>query len=356
MKKITDRLSEIKTEDSKTEIPYISVTVTSYNYEKYILRQLESIAVQSFRDFEIVISDDNSTDRSVDIIQDFIDAHPEIPITFIQNTENHGLSENRNIVLDNAKGTYIMFCDSDDWLEPDCLQVLADRAMKTDADRVVSYIRDVNEKGEVLQIQTEYGTIPSKWMCGLHHGSIYKRSVFIDHNIRFTQAGAAEDFYLTAKFHSVCGNVEFVQEPTYNWFIHSDSTSGAKEKISPMTGINMLYKSLKAVRPIYRNLKDDDLYLFQYQILKIYCVCIYHCYQKVPLRDTLRAYRKMHELMTKYAPDYRKNPYINLKKASPARRYAQIIVWGTVLLEKLHLMTPALCAYHLAAKVHYFNI
>ena len=122
----------------------------------------------------------------------------------------------------------------------------------------------------------------------------------------------------------------------------------------------MLHKSLKAVRPIYRQLeregrrKDQDLFL--YQILKIYCVCIYHCYQRVPLWDTLRSYRAMKRIMKRFEPEYRKNPYINLKKESPARRYAQIIVWGTMWLERLHMMPMALCGYHLAAKLHYFNI
>ena len=350
-----------KKQNTEENVPFISVTVTSYNYGKYIRRQLDSIAAQTFRDFEIVISDDGSTDDSVAVIRDFMSDHPELKITFIENKENKGLSENRNVVLDHAKGTYIMFCDSDDWLDPDCLMVLADKAKETGADRVVSYVRDVNEKGEVLQVQTEYGTMPSKWMCGLHHGSIYKRSVFTEHKIRFNPAGAAEDFYLTAAFHSVCGEVAFVQQPTYNWFIHSDSTSGAKKEISPLTGINMLYKTLKAVRPIYMKLKRDkdrteDLELFLYQILKIYCVCIYHNYQRVPLRDTLRAYRKMQQIMERFEPAYRKNKYINLKKKSPARKYAQIIVWGTMLLEKLHLMPLALTGYHMVAKFHYFNI
>ena len=341
--------------------PYISVTVTSYNYGRYIRRQLDSIAAQTFRDFEIVISDDCSTDDSVSVIRGFIHDHPELSVTFIEGKENLGLSENRNVVLDHAKGTYIMFCDSDDWLDPDCLEVLAAKAKETDADRVVSFVRDVNEKGEVLQVQTEYGTMATKWMCGLHHGSIYKRSVFTEHGIRFNPAGAAEDFYLTAAFHSVCGPVAFVPRPTYNWFIHSDSTSGAKKEISSLTGINMLYKTLKAVRRIYVGLKRDkrrteDKDLFLYQILKIYCVCIYHNYQRIPLRDTLRAYRKMQEIMARFEPDYRRNPYINLKGISPARRYAQIIIWGTMWLERLHLMPLALTAYHFVAKFHYFNI
>ena len=339
-----------------SDSPFISVTVTSYNYEKYIRRMLDSIANQTFRDFEIVISDDHSIDRSVDIIKLFMQEHPELSVVLIENCNNIGLSSNRNKVLEKSKGKYIMFCDSDDWLEPDCLEVLAERAKKTGADRVVSFIRDVNDKGKTLQIQTEYGTIPSKWMCGLHHGSIYRRSVFIENGIHFRPAGAAEDFYLTAAFHAVCGKVEFVQRVTYNWFIHTDSASGAKGTISSLTGVNMLYGCLKSVRRIYLNLKKEDKELFFYQILKIYCVCIYHNYQRVSLKETLKAYRCMQRMLKCYEPKYRKNPYINIRKQSPARRYAQLVVWVTIWLERFHMMPLALVLYHFVAKIHYFNI
>ena len=64
----------------------------------------------------------------------------------------------------------------------------------------------------------------------------------------------------------------------------------------------------------------------------------------------------MQRLLKRFEPEYRENPYINLKKQSPARRYAQVIVFGTVWLEKLHLMPLALCGYHMAAKMHEINI
>ena len=340
-------------------MPFISVTVTSYNYEKYIIRQLKSIYNQSFRDFEIIVADDGSTDKSVDLIENFIDTHKDVTIKLIKS--NHaGLQANRNRVLEAATGKYVMFCDSDDYMDKDCLEKLAKKAKELDADRVACYVKDVDEQGKVLQVETQWGSIQSKWTCNLNHGCLYRRSIFMDNGIRFVDAAAADDFCISSIINCYVKTMGFVEEPLYNWFVHTDSTSSAKKKINEMTGVNMLFHDLKEIR-VARDylIKDKDKKewdLFIYQTIRFYYFSIFHSYRYIPIKDTINDYRMMNKTMKAFYTGYLRNPYINLKKNSPVRKYAQIIIWGAALCEKLNLMPLALIAYHLVSKVHYFNI
>ena len=335
---------------------FITVAIASYNYEQFILRMLESVARQDFRDFEIVVTDDGSTDRSVEVIRKFMADHPELSVRLFEN-EHLGLASNRNASLDAARGEYIMFCDADDSIEEDCLSSLADAALKSHPDRVCSYVRDVDSQGKELQIEEQWGELPSRWMCNLHHGSLYRRSLFYDHGIRFTEAKGGDDFLISTVYNSFAKTIEFVPKPLYNWVVRSDSTSGAKKTITDYTGIHMIepiVSSMQEVRERIRSSKED-LDLFTYQLTRYYYFCIFHCYRYVPLSDTFRDYGEMRKMMKEMAPDYLKNRYITLKRPSPARTYAKRIIFFSALFEKLHVFKAALVLYHLASKIVFFN-
>lgn len=92
--------------------PKVSVLMPNYNCEKYLPEGIESILNQSFRDFEFIIVDDGSSDRSWEIIQEY--AAQDERIIAVKNEENLGISGNRNKLLSLAKGKYIVWQDSDD--------------------------------------------------------------------------------------------------------------------------------------------------------------------------------------------------------------------------------------------------
>ena len=100
------------------KIPMISFVVTSYNYEKYILKTLESIKNQTYKNFEIIIVDDCSSDNSCEIIEDFISNHQDIKIIFIKHEQNMGQFASMITGLNAAQGEFISFIDSDDVLIP----------------------------------------------------------------------------------------------------------------------------------------------------------------------------------------------------------------------------------------------
>ncbi len=102
--------------------PTVSVIATSYNHEQYVEQCLDSIVDQTFRDFELVIMDDHSSDRSVERIIAWIE-RTGYPCTLIVNESNVGLCATRNIALGHCNGEFIVSASGDDWYEPRRLEL-----------------------------------------------------------------------------------------------------------------------------------------------------------------------------------------------------------------------------------------
>lgn len=111
--------------------PKISLIVPVYNVEIYLRKALDSIVSQTFKDVEVILVNDGSTDSSYDILQEYAKKYDNF---IILNKENGGLSDARNAGLKIAKGEYIAFLDSDDYLHPKFLEVLYNLAIDNNAD------------------------------------------------------------------------------------------------------------------------------------------------------------------------------------------------------------------------------
>ena len=97
--------------------PFVSVIMPAYNVEKYIGLSIESILNQSYKDFEFIIIDDCSSDKTLSIIQNF--AKQDKRIVLLRNSENMGVTKSLNKGVKEAKGSYIIRMDADDWSYPD---------------------------------------------------------------------------------------------------------------------------------------------------------------------------------------------------------------------------------------------
>jgi glycosyltransferase involved in cell wall biosynthesis len=112
--------------------PKVSVCIPVYNGEDYLSETIKSVLNQSFQDFEIVIVDNQSTDKTVNIIQSFNDSR----IVFFQNETNIGLIGNWNMVMKKARGKYIKILPADDLIYPDCLKLQVEVFEKDTAKKI----------------------------------------------------------------------------------------------------------------------------------------------------------------------------------------------------------------------------
>ena len=131
--------------------PVVTIGIPVYNVEPYIEKCLLSVLNQTYQNLEILVVDDLGTDKSMDIVVGLQQSHPlGSCIKIIRHSENRGLGEARNTAIENAVGKYLCFVDSDDYIEPETIEVLLKEAEEYDTDVVLASSRkiiyDTNEE------------------------------------------------------------------------------------------------------------------------------------------------------------------------------------------------------------------
>ena len=137
-------------------MPELSIIMPVYKVEKYISRCLDSILKQTFREFELIIIDDGSPDQSGLIADHYAKLDERIRII---HQENKGVREARNVGIKNARGTYIGFVDSDDYIEPDMYSTMLQEMKLHKADLIICGYRYVNDLEEYRYV--DFSKIPT---------------------------------------------------------------------------------------------------------------------------------------------------------------------------------------------------
>ena len=125
----------------------VSMIIPVYNVRDYLRKCLDSVAAQTYKALEVIIVNDGSPDDSLEIILEYTAKYPHFSCYTI---ENRGLGGARNYGMEHATGDYVLFLDSDDYIAPNCVEVMVTAAEKTDSDMVVANCYDVREDGSIL--------------------------------------------------------------------------------------------------------------------------------------------------------------------------------------------------------------
>ena len=203
-------------------MPEVSIIVPVYNAVKTLQRSLDSIAAQSFRDFEVIFVDDCSTDDTPSLLRHFAE-ESGICCKMLRQPANAGVAAARNRGLDAAGGEYLAWVDADDMIAPDALEKAL--AAGGDADIIGwDWKLDLEENARYMR-QADYDT-PLEAMKALMGGTmrwnlwlfLTKRSLWTENNIRFIDgADMGEDMMVMLKAFSVAGSVEQIHELLYSY-------------------------------------------------------------------------------------------------------------------------------------------
>ena len=208
----------------------ISVVVPVYNGESGIKRCLESLTAQTYKNTEIIVINDGSTDNTAKIIEDFASRDKRIKPFHI---ENGGVSNARNIGIENSQGEFIMFTDGDDTLEPETLKIMADK-MGENTDFVHCGMRKITENGEKLFWEKKLNAKKAegqnlilaeffrKNIMSTSCAKLYRRSTVAD--IRFDRNFAVGEDELFSFY--ICSNSKeavIIENVFYNYIENSDS-------------------------------------------------------------------------------------------------------------------------------------
>ena len=201
---------------------FISVIMLTHNREKLVSRAIESVLTQTFRDFEFIIVDNGSTDRSGAIADEYA-AH-DVRIRVIH-CERNNIGSGRNAGLDAAKGEYIAFIDDDDWCEPDFLEFLYNLALENDADVSICGAADkvFNEK---LIMTAEEALIELLWRKRYNMAfptKFFKRRLI--ENLRFPETGVYDDIALMHRLLALPKRIAYHGLPKYTFYRHENNNS-----------------------------------------------------------------------------------------------------------------------------------
>ena len=215
----------------------VSIIVPVYQVEKYIRQCVDSILAQTFTDFELILVDDGSKDKSDQICDEYAVIDQRVKVI---HKENGGAADTRNIGLDHAVGNYIMFIDSDDYIDPTMLECLYKNILNEDADiAACNYCYFFENNREIdfsIQIESEvlsgteifysrknernYGFWTVVW------NKLYKKEIF--GKVRFRCGKYYEDEFFANDLYQIDIKVVTIPECLYYYRQHNNSTMRKK--------------------------------------------------------------------------------------------------------------------------------
>lgn len=289
----------------------ISIIIPAYNASSYIEECINSVISQTKKELEIIIINDGSTDNTKEIIERFKDKR----IKFIT-TKNNGIGKTRNLGLEKAKGKYIFFLDSDDYISNDSMENLYKIAINEKADIVIGdmiRLMDDNNlvkdeinfpEGNLDNNKTQLFKIPLG-PCG----KLFKKDIL---TVNFSEEYKYEDVPFVANAIKNSKKTVKCNDYIYYYRIHNNSETTSMDK-----RVFDILEMIKQVNNLYSNNETiyDELEYLNIQLLSRYNLQQRNQKDKKVANDFLN---KSFEHLDKYFPNWKKNKY--LKKRNILKR------------------------------------
>ena len=281
----------------------ISIIVPVYNTEKYLEKCINSLCNQNIKNkkFEIILINDGSTDNSEKIIKKYQKQYPKI-IKYISK-ENGGVSSARNIGLNIAKGKYILFIDSDDFVEENLLSVFYEENKDYDL-FVYGYnelyenksIKNNLKKSELMASKKSlFHFFENKSVRGYTWNKILKREIITKNNLKFDEnVSYVEDLPFIIKYLTKTQYVYFCNKTLYNYVQRSGSLINSKFNINKLSALKSYDEMIKIVDN-YDHEYLPTIYYFAFEINYELSVRIRISNEKYELE-----YKRLRENIKKY--------------------------------------------------------
>lgn len=224
----------------------VSIIVCVYNSEKYISKCIKSILKQTYKNFELIIINDGSTDNTYSYLKKLSNTDKRISLI---NQSNQGVAASRNLGLKVASGKYITFVDSDDWIDKNYIKDLIENAVKYHADIVSASklysVEEYNKQLRIIQPKRKFRIFKERvadalflgadtnFMCG----KLIKRSIFYKNNIVFPTGRVYEDVGTMYKIYDsssklvITNQAKYFYRMTSNSITHTSKLSGVDDQI-----------------------------------------------------------------------------------------------------------------------------
>ena len=313
-------------------MPDISIIVPVYYAEKYIKRCLDSLINQTKKELEFILIDDGSEDNSGSIIKEYKDNRIKY-----YNNKHQGIGKTRNFGIEKSTGKYIMFLDSDDYLELSSCEKLYNYITDNKLDIVIfdtlKKYPDKEEKEIIpsfkhssLNNNPELLNIINLGPCN----KIYKSSLIKDNNIRFEEKLKYEDAPFVIKALDNARGIGKLDECLYNYIIHNNSETTVRD--------DRVFDILKIIEIIRKYFRNKTYIQEELKKLIVRMITNYTIQQRnqEDIKTGIEFINEAFNYLKKYIPDYKDNKYY--KNRGIIRR----------TIEKNKILTTIYCfSYHL---------
>lgn len=303
----------------------ISIILPVYNSEKYIAKCLEALISQTYENIEIICINDGSTDKSLEILEEY--AKKDSRIKLISN-KNSGPATSRNIGLKNATGEFLMFCDSDDTYRPQMCEKMIEAIKKYDVD-FVTCRASVEYEGDIIRLYTA-NTMTHQLPVGINKiestkindlssllwHKIYRKSIVDKYNITFPDGLECDDVLFNHQYYTVSNRFYEMKDSLYNYLVRHNSIMDNYQK---RVCVSKLYDRIRIFEHFNKFLEQNKLKekkefyylnLLFYQYLYAKAVMLTEEEQAKLVEETIK--------VANYMPKHKGNLFYFLEKKSTA--------------------------------------
>lgn len=303
----------------------VSVILPVYGVAAYIEKCAQSLMNQTLQEMEFLFVDDHGPDNSIELLKQTLKGQPrEKQFQILTPEHNLGAGMARNYAIPEAKGEYIAFVDSDDWIEPDMFETLYNEAKKqnnadlcycqeykdyTDGTPSIILKNPIVEPGEF--------TYEKKAFFLTHYVSyfttfLFKRSFIAQHAVRYPEDRSADDSFFLACALMTAKSIARVDAPFYHYLIRPGSVCTTKDSVKYKKRLTVFSKLLTYAKEqvVYNELKQELDFLY---IKKGYISSLVN-YVVNALEPRKEVFAEIYQALLAEVPDYKKNVYLQKSK------------------------------------------
>lgn len=312
----------------------VTIIMPIFNGRKYLDYSLKSVFAQSFKDFELLLIDDGSTDNTLQYLHEML--KPEGMEIRIFHQENRGIAQTRNYGISCAKGEFLMFMDQDDVLDSDYVEMLVKTIAHSEADIVVSGYRrgalEAKKRKTVRLKDTEW----SKFLNVAPWGKIFRTEFVVKNNLHFLDVVKGEDCYFTVYAYALAKKVEIIPYVGYNWIDNQKSvTNTVYVNVSQDSSIGIMLERLDAeLKGTQMKISQE---LLEYYYVKSIIYDLLFSTKRARKEDISSLYSDLFGWLGSVCPEYRNNPYISCWKPEGERLFTRIVVFVFMTLHKMKM-------------------
>lgn len=258
----------------------ISIVVPVYNVEKYLDRCLKSLINQTYKNYEIILVDDGSTDNSGKMCDKYANNYKNIKAI---HKKNGGLSDARNTGIKQAEGDYLMFVDSDDYIAIDAIANLIDSAKNNNPDIIIGDYYKIENGHKYLNSHSNFREnktytskeyLVSSIAAGEFHAeqwtNLYRTDFWKENRFKYKKGILHEDMEIVLKEFLAANKILYVHYPFYYYIIRENSIMTGEKRSRRLYDLTYIYNDWKKIA--YEQ-KDKEL---KNAILSLLSKCIIH--------------------------------------------------------------------------------